>query len=327
MARHKWTIAILLLLSAQPEAMAKETNGRSLQYDLERVEALREIKDLRVALAQDIAAARWRSAAGRFSRSGMADWGEGRQVPSSEVELALRTRFGAPAGQHSTSIHTPILLSPVVTLSPDGKRANGRWREITIIGTVGAEARWEGGIHEDEYVLIAGDWRIERLGYHPTFRGSYADGWRNVDAGQKVVASHYDAVDLGVPAATVQDSSGSGERPEPMITSRISALSDGDAVRNLQHAYGYYVDRKMWDDVADLFDEPGSYSVEGQQPARGRAAIRRALEADGEQGLKHGELKDHIQANVLVCVSADGTTAQARGLVLSMTGHNNGSAI
>jgi SnoaL-like protein len=30
-------------------------------------------------------------------------------------------------------------------------------------------------------------------------------------------------------------------------------MNDEDAIRNLQNAYGYYMDRKMWDDVTDLF--------------------------------------------------------------------------
>ena len=30
-------------------------------------------------------------------------------------------------------------------------------------------------------------------------------------------------------------------------------MNDEDRVRNLQASYGYYVDRKMWDDVVDLF--------------------------------------------------------------------------
>ena len=326
MTRRRWTAAVLLLLSvhAGPTAHAADEGGH--EQDLERVEAIREIKDLRVALAQDIEAGRWESAAGRFAQSGVVDWGEGRQISSANIERDLRSRFAPQAGGGSRSIHTPILLSPVVTLSADGRRANGRWHEITMIGIAGADARWEGGIYEDEYVLIDGAWKIARLGYHPVFRGSYAQGWRNVDADQDVVPSHYDAGDLGVPAITARGFSSSEEEYDRTITAQIAALADADAVRNLQHAYGYYVDRKMWDDVADLFDGAGSYTIGDQELARGRAAIRRALEADGEQGLEHGELNEHIQANMLVCVSADGATARARGLDLGMTGHNEGAA-
>ena len=30
-------------------------------------------------------------------------------------------------------------------------------------------------------------------------------------------------------------------------------MADENLVRNLQNKYGYYIDRKMWSDVTDLF--------------------------------------------------------------------------
>ena len=38
-------------------------------------------------------------------------------------------------------------------------------------------------------------------------------------------------------------------------------MNDEDKVRNLQNAYGYYMDRKMWDDVTDLFTADGALSI------------------------------------------------------------------
>jgi hypothetical protein len=37
------------------------------------------------------------------------------------------------------------------------------------------------------------------------------------------------------------------------LNRRADRLEDEGAIINLQSSYGYYVDRKMWDDVADLF--------------------------------------------------------------------------
>jgi hypothetical protein len=107
----------------------------------------------------------------------------------------------------------------------------------------------------------------------------------------------------------------------------LDALVDADAVANLQNAYGYYIDRKMWEDVADLFEADGSYEMFGAPPVRGPAAIRKALEAaHGPVGLRHGELNDHVQANLRVCISPDGREARARGLDFGMTGRNDGKA-
>jgi hypothetical protein len=45
------------------------------------------------------------------------------------------------------------------------------------------------------------------------------------------------------------------------LSARAQRLADEIEVTNLQHAYGYYVDRKMWDDVADLFASDGTMEI------------------------------------------------------------------
>ncbi len=40
-------------------------------------------------------------------------------------------------------------------------------------------------------------------------------------------------------------------------------MNDEGLVRNLQAAYGYYVNRRMWDDVTDLFAGDGVYELGG----------------------------------------------------------------
>ena len=37
---------------------------------------------------------------------------------------------------------------------------------------------------------------------------------------------------------------------------RIELLQDHDAIEKVQRAYGYYVDKAEWPDVADLYQEP-----------------------------------------------------------------------
>ena len=50
-------------------------------------------------------------------------------------------------------------------------------------------------------------------------------------------------------------------------------MNDEDKVRNLQNAYGYYMDRKMWDDVTDLF------TADGVALDRQRRRLRRSRRA------------------------------------------------
>jgi hypothetical protein len=98
---------------------------------------------------------------------------------------------------------------------------------------------------------------------------------------------------------------------------RARRLRDEIEVTNLQHAYGYYVDRKMWDDVADLFAADGTMEIGRQGVYTGRASIRRGL---GTAGLAEGEINDHIHLETVVSVMPDGRTAYARGTDLGMIG-------
>src|SRR5690606_27100520 len=84
------------------------------------------------------------------------------------------------------------------------------------------------------------------------------------------------------------------------LEQRIGALNDEDQVRNLQNAYGYYVDRKKWDDVTDLFAANGVLEIASVGLYDGPANIRRALERMGPAGLKHGQLNDHLQIATVV---------------------------
>jgi len=210
----------------------------------------------------------------------------------------------------------------LVNLSADGTTVKARWHGFFMLGG-GDDARWEGGIFENEYVREDGAWKISRLHYYPQFAGPYESGWKNVGPTQPIFPYHFTPQETGVPIPPA-------EGPAPKTTAtlselerRIDALNAQDAVRNLQNAYGYYVDRKMWDDVTDLFTEDGVFEVGGVGVYEGSANIRRALERDGPAGLKHGELFEHPLFDTIVEISADGREAQLRGIELGMLGNAN----
>jgi len=75
---------------------------------------------------------------------------------------------------------------------------------------------------------------------------------------------------------------------------RIQALNDEDDIRNLQHSYGAYVDRRMWSDVVDLFVADGTLQIAGVGTFKGSAGIRQALEQTmGPEGLAQFILNEH----------------------------------
>lgn len=123
----------------------------------------------------------------------------------------------------------------------------------------------------------------------------------------------------GAVAAAAVDLASLG-RQSSDLAQRVTRLLDEDAVRNLQHAYGYYVDRKRWDDVAALFADDATLELGLQGVYRGRSSIRRALDQFGPAGLAPGELNDHLQLETVVTIAPDGQTARARGIDFALVG-------
>ena len=104
------------------------------------------------------------------------------------------------------------------------------------------------------------------------------------------------------------------------LEQRISVMNEEDKVRNLQNAYGYYMDRKMWDDVTDLFTSDGALAIANVGVYDGPKSIRRALERSGPAGLTHGQLNELMQLDMVVSIEPGGMEARARGLEFGMLG-------
>jgi hypothetical protein len=106
---------------------------------------------------------------------------------------------------------------------------------------------------------------------------------------------------------------------------RVERLEDADAIENLQATYGYYFDKGLWSDVADLFAADGTFEYGQRGVYVGQAHIRRALLLFGPEGLGQGYLNNHMQLQSIITVAPDGRTATARwqGMVmLSEPGQN-----
>jgi hypothetical protein len=120
-------------------------------------------------------------------------------------------------------------------------------------------------------------------------------------------------------SAVIASASSATGRAESLVL-RAQRLEDEQAVLNLQRGYGYYVDRGMWKQAADLF-APGGSREEGQAGVYvGRDHIRQSLALTRPQGLRAGELNDHLQVEPIVDIAHDGQTAKGRIFELAFVG-------
>jgi hypothetical protein len=110
------------------------------------------------------------------------------------------------------------------------------------------------------------------------------------------------------------------------LANEVGRLNDAQAIRKLQHAYGYYLDKCLYDEVVDLFAEDGAVRFMGGA-FKGKPGLRR-LYCDrfrksftgGHNGPVYGFLLDHLQLQDIVDVAPDRGTARARFRCLMQAG-------
>jgi hypothetical protein len=107
---------------------------------------------------------------------------------------------------------------------------------------------------------------------------------------------------------------------------RVDRLEDQAEIENLQAMYGYYFDKGLWNEVADLFTAKGSFEYGQRGVYIGKERIRRALLLFGPEGLGPQYLNNHMQLQNVIVVADDGMTATGRwqGMVMLEEPNANG---
>jgi hypothetical protein len=301
MTRARRVAVALLLAAGIGTGLAAQSGTASrgeldtLAHKIDRVESLRRIKDLDRTFAQLAQFGEFRKMASLFASNGTLQWGTEVAMGSSAIQDWLTTDAGAMNGIAAGSLNFMIVDNPSITLSPDGRTAKGRWNGLRFMGDGKGSTRIAGGIYENDYVLENGTWKLAKLHYWRQFDGDYEKGWRNSDnALLPVVPYHFtpDSVGVPIPAPSVP-APRTNQRAEDLF-GRIQALNDEDDIRNLQHSYAAYVDRRMWSDVVDLFTADGTLQIAGVGTFKRSAGIRQALEQTmGPEGLAQFILNEH----------------------------------
>ena len=128
------------------------------------------------------------------------------------------------------------------------------------------------------------------------------------------------ALALLVPASASAQASVDREIAE--LTQRVERLEGHRAVKKLQRAFGYYVDRGLWGEAADLFADDGTIEIGLDGVYVGRERIAEYLKRlhGGQEGLIYGQLNEWVTLQPSISVAADGRSATARWRDLGMLG-------
>jgi hypothetical protein len=98
------------------------------------------------------------------------------------------------------------------------------------------------------------------------------------------------------------------------LTERVEKLEGTRAIKKLQRAFGFYIDRGLWDEAADLFTDDGSIEIGIDGVYVGKERIEEYLKRlhGGQDGLIYGQLNEWITLQPAVNISEDGNSGMAR---------------
>ncbi len=328
-----------------------------LEIAVVRGEDIRTIRKLQRAYGYYADRGLWEDLADLFTEDAVANYPSGGFDGKASIRAMFLQNLGqGRLGLADGRIYNHTILQPVVDLAPDGATATGRWRVLGMLGRFGGSATWADSLYRFDYVKQDGQWKIRTLTAYAGSGGSYEQGWVaprprppgaadtspirfnlahpadrpwidpcEADVSACVVPFPYpnrggirqpvnpSAVIVKTAPAPIADRAGD-------LVLRAQRLEDEQSVLNLQRSYGYYLDRGLWKQVADLFAPDGSREAGQSGVYIGRDRIRRSLALTRPHGLRDGELNDHLQLEPIVDVAADGRTAKGRVFEFAFVG-------
>lgn len=107
------------------------------------------------------------------------------------------------------------------------------------------------------------------------------------------------------------------------LEARVTRLEDMNQIERVQRAYGYFVDKGQWTQLAELFTEDATLEIGGKGIFLGKPRVLEYMQtAFGPDGAKEGVLANHMQFQTIPDISVDGTTGwiRSRAFVMSVGG-------
>ena len=106
----------------------------------------------------------------------------------------------------------------------------------------------------------------------------------------------------------------------------LGIQQDIHAIRRLQYAYGYFIDKSQYNEVVDLFADDGDIWFLGGV-YKGKEGVRRLYIdrfrkrfTEDHNGPRYGWLLDHPQVQMIIDVADDRSTASMRGRSMMQAG-------
>lgn len=350
-----WAVALLAAAGTAAPAAHAALNIAQLEQQATQLADLEAIKRLQRAYGYYLDRSDWDNIVDLLTDDATLEYGAAGVFVGKAHARALLYAIGyGKAGLRPQQLREHVQMQPVITLAPDGQSAQGRWRAIVLLGQFHEYARWQTGPYECEYRKERGVWKISRIHWVETFTVPEQGGWKtrmaqsNVadrklpppDRPSSFVYDPWPAVSLPpyhyagpdaiqplkpAPVPEVKLSAAQTARRLAHLKWQVDRLDDQRQIEILQRTYGYYVDKNLWQQIADMYTDDGTLEIGGRGVYVGRTRVLQYLSWLGKP--QDGKLYDHTQIQPIIDVSADGKVAKGRWRALVFGGGLNGSSV
>ena len=330
-----------------------------LAHRAQRLQDEQQIENLQRIYGYYLDRAQWDQVADLFAADGTIELDQ-RGVYVGRKRVRQFLDLLGPSGLRTGRLSDHLQMQILVDVSPDGRTARARSRELDMTGTYGGHGTWIEGIYENSFVKQGGVWKYRSLHFYPTLITDSDKGWAKDAEGAPTASAtlppdrgptevyqiypkahvppfhypnpvtheppHYPSV--GGPAADLAAAkllpADTAARAETVINvdaalaaarRQIERVKDYDELENLESAYGYYLDKNLWNPLAYLFAKDGSMELAQRGVYQGRERVRAFLLkvfGRGQEGPVAGRLGNHIQVQPVITVAQDGRSAHIR---------------
>lgn len=103
----------------------------------------------------------------------------------------------------------------------------------------------------------------------------------------------------------------------------VQQVKDHNEIENLENAYGYYLDKNLWNDLADLFTVDGSMELAQRGVYIGRERVREFLvQVFGAEGPVAGRLGNHLHMQPVITLDDTGNSGKVRSRMMQQLSFN-----
>ncbi|RYZ63599.1 MAG: hypothetical protein EOP08_10630, partial [Proteobacteria bacterium] len=165
--------------AARSAANAGNVDLAALRTQVDRLSDVVQIENLQTIYGYYLATLEWDALAELFA-------------PDGTIEIAMRGVYaGKPAvrrnldlygkqGLDQGVLHNHMQYQFVIHVAPDGQTAKLRSRALSMMGNYEKNAQWMGGLYENEFVKLDGQWRFKVDHQMNTYFAPYETGWKDL---------------------------------------------------------------------------------------------------------------------------------------------------